>query len=208
MIKCNIVVYFPRAGLLLFCFFILLHIEICNCLHMKSETQVVADAFKTVSGDARYRVVVGSKTATMLPSVDLNMVCNRTISCPTIFWINLFREIDDSRQHVTVLLEMVLVLFEMFTHQKCLLMAPITTEEGSFATLSLMQESLGQRLEMESIGTTLWSLFGSALVRDSKFRTIAKMSCRHYSCVRKRHHNQQQRLLRVCINSYRLMWIT
>ncbi len=55
MINCNIVVYFPRAGLLLFCFFILLHIEICNCLHTMSETQVVADAFKTVSGDARYR---------------------------------------------------------------------------------------------------------------------------------------------------------
>jgi hypothetical protein len=54
MINCNIVVCFRPAALSLICFFILVHIAIYNWLQMKMEIQAVADAFKTVLGDASY----------------------------------------------------------------------------------------------------------------------------------------------------------
>ena len=81
---------------------------------------------------------------------------------------------DDSSQQMTLLLEMALVRFETCTHQKSFLMAPRITEEGSVATMLLMQESLDQRLGMESLGIKLCSLFGSALVRVSKFGRLQK----------------------------------
>jgi hypothetical protein len=51
---------------------------------MKTETEAVADAFKTVSA-MLVIAVVGSLIATMLPSFDLNMACKLTFSFRIIF---------------------------------------------------------------------------------------------------------------------------
>jgi hypothetical protein len=50
---------------------------------------------------------------------------------------------------------MVLVLFEIRTNQKSFLTAPKMTVEGAVATMLLMQESVDQRVGMESLGMTL-----------------------------------------------------
>jgi hypothetical protein len=76
VVDCNIVVYFWPAGIQSFGFFILLQLEICNCLQMKTGIQAVADAFKTdacTSGCSRRRKREGSRLGDALQYEGIDM---------------------------------------------------------------------------------------------------------------------------------------